>query len=117
MVTILLVDDDPAQLRTREMILRSQGWSVQVATNASSALEFLRTADHVGLVISDHHLEGQSGVELVKELRLLRSTLPVLILTGMPAVEDSYAGLNVTIRFKPLLPDELIQVVKSCISS
>jgi DNA-binding response OmpR family regulator len=116
MVTILLVDDDPAQLRTREMILSSQGWSVQVATNASSALELLR-AGCVGLVISDHHLEGHSGVDLVKELRLLHSTLPVLILTGMPAVEDSYAGLNVTIRFKPLLPDELIQVVKSCISS
>jgi DNA-binding NtrC family response regulator len=33
---VLLVDDDPGQLRIREMILRNAGFIVHIATNAES---------------------------------------------------------------------------------
>jgi DNA-binding response OmpR family regulator len=117
MFTVLLVDDDPPQLRTRELVLRSQGWSVRVATNASSALALVRSTNHLALVITDHNLAGDFGSDLVRELRQIRPDMPVLVLSGMPGIEQDYAGLNVEIRIKPLPPDELISLVKSCISA
>jgi DNA-binding NtrC family response regulator len=117
MLQVLLVDDDPGQLRIREIILRNQGVVVHVATNVASALAFLRVAgDKVGMVVTDHHLPGRNGADLVRELRLTLPELPVLVLSGMPGIEEAYDGLNVNIRLKPFPPQEFIRLVQSCLS-
>ncbi|HEX8927068.1 MAG TPA: response regulator [Terriglobales bacterium] len=109
MKQILLVDDDPIQLRTREAILRSAGFMVSIATNVESASVLLRTAaKHIGMVITDHLLSGATGATLVRQLRNAQSQIPVLVLTGLPEAEADYEGLNVKVRHKPLPPEELI---------
>lgn len=109
-----MVDDDPFQLRIREAILRSAGLEVHVETTVESALAFLHSVgDQIGVVVTDHHLPGRSGVDLVRELRLTLPLMPVVVLTGMPGIEDEYCGLDVSIRLKPFPPDELIRIVQS----
>jgi DNA-binding NtrC family response regulator len=113
MFEVLIVDDDPCQLRIREAILRNAGLAVHVATDAESALAFLRNGGQtVGVVVTDHCLSGGTGADLVRKLRLTSPNLPVLVLSGMPGIEDEYDGLNVSIRLKPFPPDELIRVVQ-----
>jgi DNA-binding NtrC family response regulator len=117
MLQVLMVDDDPSQLKIREMILRSAGLAVQLATDAAGALALLRSAgDQIGVVVTDHFLSNCTGADLVRELRLTAPSLPVVVLTGMPGVEDEYAGLNVSVRLKPLPPDKFIQLVKDSLS-
>jgi DNA-binding NtrC family response regulator len=117
MLQVLLVDDDAGQLRIREQILRNAGLVVHIATNVDSALAFLRTVgDTIGLVVTDHYLTGHTGVDLVREMRLTSPLMPVLVLSGMPGIEDEYEGLNVSVRFKPFPPEELIRVVQSSLS-
>lgn len=114
MLQVLMVDDDPGQLRIRGAILRNAGMVVQVATDAESALEFLQSVDNeIGVVVTDHYLPGHTGADLVRQLRLTAPAMPVLVLSGMPGIEDEYNGLNVSIRLKPFPPEELIRVVQS----
>ena len=117
MLDVLIVDDDPNQLHIRAAVLRSAGLAVHVATTVDSALAFLRGAgDKIGLVITDHLLPERSGADLVREMRLTLPLMPVLVLSGMPGIEQEYEGLNVSVRLKPLNPDEFIRIARQLVS-
>jgi DNA-binding response OmpR family regulator len=104
------------QLSVRETILRDAGFQVSIATSAESALAVLRTAgQHFGVIITDHVLPGASGAEFVRQLRELKPDVPVIVVSGMPDVDDEYAGSNAVIRQKPLPPPELIQLVQAAL--
>lgn len=110
---VLLIDDNPLQLRVRETILRGAGFQVSIATTAESALSLLRAASNkFGVIVTDHVLPGASGSEFVRELRRVDATTPVVVVSGMPDVAEEYDGLNAVVRQKPLPPRELIQLVR-----
>jgi CheY-like chemotaxis protein len=111
---VLLIDDNPLQLTVREAILRDAGFQVSVATTAESALATLRgLPDRVGVVVTDHIMPGCTGLELVRQIRVLSGWLPVIVLSGLPEAEDEYQGLDVVFRSKPFPPSDLIDLVKS----
>jgi DNA-binding response OmpR family regulator len=117
MLEVLIVDDDPNQLNIRAAVLGSAGLAVHVATTVDSALAFLRVAgDKIGLVITDHLLPERSGTDLVREMRMTLPLMPVLVLSGMPGIEQEYEGLNVSVRLKPLNPDEFIRIARQLVS-
>jgi DNA-binding NtrC family response regulator len=112
MLQVLMVDDDPGQLRIRERVLRLAGIEVSLASNAEGALEILRSRGaEIGVVITDHLLPGLQGTDLVRELRRFNPSIPVLVLTGLPDIESEYDGLDAIVRVKPLPPGELIRLV------
>lgn len=114
---VLLIDDNPTQLRVRETILREAGLQVSIATTAESALVLLRTnSAFFRVVVTDHVLPGASGADFVRELRAANPDIPVIVVSGMAEAEDEYDGLNVQFRHKPLPPNELIQLVRSAIA-
>jgi len=118
MLQVLLVDDDPGQLHIREVILRSAGLAVHVATSAESALALLRAmGDKIGLVITDHFLPERTGADLVREMRLALPLMPVLVLSGMPGIETEYEGLEVSVRLKPIDPGEFIRIARGYIAA
>jgi CheY-like chemotaxis protein len=109
--TVLLVDDNAIQAATRQTILRRAGYSVQSALSPLRALELFQRSDfsrEVGLVITDHIMPGMNGSEFVAELRKLRPTLPVIVISGLEEAEEEYEGLDVRFLMKPLPPDQLI---------
>ena len=111
---VLLVDDNPLQLKVRETVLRQAGFSVSVATSAESALATLRALPgRIGLIITDHLMPGCSGSELVRQIRALNISEPVIVLSGLPEAEPEYEGLDVCFRPKPFPPAELIELVRS----
>ena len=114
MNTVLLIDDDPVQLRIREQVLRAAGFEVHIATSGDSALALLRTpvGKSVSVIISDHIMPGLSGPELVRQLKGVAPHCGVIVVSGMAEAEDEYEGLGVVFRTKPCLPAELIQLVR-----
>jgi DNA-binding response OmpR family regulator len=117
MLEVLMIDDDPVQLRIRQMILQNAGMVVHVATDADSALAVLRSmGDKLGVVVTDHYLPGGTGADVVRELRRSAPLMPVVVLSGMSGIESEYEGLNVSVRLKPFPPEELICVVQSSLS-
>ncbi len=115
---VLLIDDDPLQLRVREAVLRDAGLQVDVATTADSAMALLRTeaGRSIGAIVTDHIMPGTSGAVFVRLLRSLKPEVPVIVISGLPDAEDEYDGLDVTFRTKPYPPPELIALVKKSLS-
>jgi CheY-like chemotaxis protein len=115
MLEILLIDDNPTQLRVREAVLRDAGFSVASANTAEQALSQLREAGagtRFSVIVTDHVMPGDSGAVFVRQLRALHSHIPVLVVTGMPEAEGEYGGLNVSFLPKPCPPKNLIARVK-----
>jgi len=113
---VLLIDDNPIQLMIRESILRGAGFSVQVATSAESATAALRSlGSKVSVIVTDHVMPGTTGADFVRKLRAEHNWVSVIVLSGMPEAAPEYDHLQVTFREKPLLPPELIELVRSAI--
>jgi DNA-binding response OmpR family regulator len=111
---VLLVDDNPLQLKVREAVLQKAGFRVCVATTATDALALLRAlADRVGVVVTDHVMPQCSGSELVRAIRAENNWLPIVVLSGLPEAFGEYEGLDVVFRAKPFPPSELIELVRS----
>jgi len=112
---ILLIDDNAVQAATRQTILRRAGHFVIAALNPVRALEQIQGGDlseEISLVITDHLMPGMTGADFVRALRKTHPMLPVLVISGLEEAEQEYAGLNVTFRMKPLLPDNLLETVR-----
>ena len=115
---ILLVDDNAVQATTRRSILLRTGRAVAIAGGAEQALEMLEDpslAVSVGLVITDHCMPGMNGPEFIARLRELLPSVPVVVLSGFPDVEEEYRDLNIVFRIKPVGPDQLIALAESLI--
>jgi len=111
---VLLVDDNPLQLGVREAVLRNAGFHVSVATTAESALATLRALrGRIGVLVTDHVMPGCSGSELVRQVRVLDDSLPIIVLSGLAEAHLEYDGLGVVFRAKPFPPADLIALVGS----
>src|SRR5437764_12429083 len=112
---LLLIDDNAVQAATRQTILRRAGYFVTAALNPARVLEQLRSGDlaeEIRLVITDHLMPGMSGADFVRALRRTHPTMPVLVISGLEEAEQEHAGLKVTYRMEPLLPDKRPQTAK-----
>ena len=80
---LLLVDDEEPLLIVGEMVLRRLGYEVVAETHPEKALALIadRSEPFHGL-ITDMTMPTMSGITLAVEARRLRSSLPILFLTG-----------------------------------
>jgi CheY-like chemotaxis protein len=117
---ILLVDDDPVQLRLREAVLREAGFQVAIATSAEIALTLLTSASNplrVRVILTDHLLPGATGAEFARKVRSSHPDMPIVVLTGMPGAEEEYEGVEVVFLMKPVAPDELVTTVRTALAA
>jgi two-component system, OmpR family, response regulator len=81
MITILCIDEYPTALHVRKRVLESAGYSVLAAGDAVTAMHLFTSMD-VGIVLTDHFLEGTTGMELAAEMKRLKPHIPIVILSG-----------------------------------
>jgi len=113
MPAILIVDDNPIQAVTRRLILEKAHFPVVLADDGAAALAKFDAGEQFGVVITDHCMPQMTGPELVKKLRERSSTLPIVVLSGLPEAEREYEGMEVYFRLKPLQPEELIELSRT----
>jgi|SRR5215813_332400 len=111
--TILAVDDEPANLRMVERLLRKD-YRVLTANDGEQALETLKR-EHVSLIITDQRMPGISGTELLRESRHTAPDAMRIILTGYADVGALIDAINTSrvYRFvsKPWDPIQLKKTV------
>jgi DNA-binding NtrC family response regulator len=118
--TLLLIDDNAVQAITRQTILKRAGYFVIAALNPERVLEQFRKNEfpvEIRLVITDHIMPEMTGADFVRELRKIRPSLPVLVISGMQDAQEEYEGLGVEFRVKPLMPDSLLESVHHLVRS
>jgi CheY-like chemotaxis protein len=77
---VLWVDDEAELLEPHRIFLRDKGFEVQTATNADDAAELVRRRPF-DLVLLDEQMPGIRGLEALKELRDIDSTLQIVMVT------------------------------------
>ncbi|MBL8914287.1 MAG: sigma-54-dependent Fis family transcriptional regulator [Archangium sp.] len=116
---ILVVDDDEAVGKVLAALLTQAG---NKATWVGSAEAALATLDKrpFDLVISDVRMPGLSGLDLLKLLRQRSPDLPVVLLTAHGTVQMAVEAMRegaADFLLKPFNRDEVLFVVKKCLSS
>lgn len=76
---ILIVDDNPQNLKLVRELLALEGYEVRTATNAAEALDTLERF-HPRLILMDLQLPGMSGLELTRKLKSGGNATDVIIL-------------------------------------
>lgn len=113
MVRILIIEDEASISRFIELELKHEGYSVEIRANGKDGLE-LGIAEDFDLIILDLMLPGMNGLEVLRRLRLQKST-PVIILTARDQVMDKVIGLDVgadDYMSKPFAIEELLARIR-----
>jgi DNA-binding response OmpR family regulator len=90
---VLVVEDDRAVGSFIRTGLAQEGYAVDLLDDGSSVGAQARTIDY-DVVVLDLMLPGRSGFQVLRDIRAVKPTLPVLILTAKDSVEDRVTGLD-----------------------
>ena len=92
---ILVVDDEPRNVRLMSMVLRAEGYQVSTAATGSDALALLQ-ATSPDLIVLDVMMPGLSGYEVCRSIRAAEATrfLPVILVTALSESPDRVQGIE-----------------------
>lgn len=107
---VALVDDDEAIRESMASLLRAHG---VIMRSFASAEAFLAHANHgeIGCLITDVHMPGLSGLELVRRLRGRGVGYPIIVMSALerePTRAAAHASGADAYLAKPVEPGELI---------
>ena len=101
MESILILDDDAANLQGIAGVLRSEHYSVLEASSGLQAIEIVKACGPMSLFVTDMDLSRSSGTDIALKLVALNSTVPVLFISGTPRVWWTSRDVSNFQRFPP----------------
>lgn len=112
---VFIVDDDDSVRTSLAFLLGAAGFAV---TTYASATEFLSEAAGLpgGCILTDMSMPGISGLDLLKQVKVVRPDLPVIIMTGHGDVPIAILAMRagaVDFVEKPFDHDALIASIRS----
>jgi two-component system OmpR family response regulator len=111
----LVVDDEPSILETVGGVLRDEGFEIDTAATAQSAMS-TAAARHPDMIVLDVMLPDFDGIEIARRLRADGRSVAILFLTARDSVEDRIVGLRTggdDYMTKPFSLDELVERVRA----
>lgn len=114
---VLLVDDDPTVLRSFSRSLRRAGFDVETAADGQTAVKRVDN-ETFDVILSDIAMPGMSGIQLLREVREHDLHVPVILVTGDPAVRTAVQALEYGAFHyltKPVESSELESVVEKAV--
>jgi two-component sensor histidine kinase len=86
---VLYIDDDQGLCRLVQKSLARHGFIVATANSGAEGLARLR-AEAFDIVALDHHMPGETGIQILQQIRDFEQPLPVVYVTGS---EDSHVAV------------------------
>jgi DNA-binding NtrC family response regulator len=86
---VLIIDDDPAQRRILEEMIKRMGLAVLSVESGARGLELLSgpQSSSIELIILDLMMPGMDGIEFLEKFRGIRGGLPVIVQTAQGSIE------------------------------
>ncbi len=111
---IAIVDDEKDMRQSISQWLALSGFDTETFASAEDALKAV-TADYPGIVVSDIRMPGMDGMSLLRKLKSVDSTLPVIMITGHGDVPMAVEAMRIgafDFLEKPFNPDRMTELAK-----
>jgi DNA-binding response OmpR family regulator len=116
---VLLVDDDTEMRAVLRDFLTGSGWLVEEAADVKETLASVQRA-HPAVIVLDHEMPGDWGLEVLPALRREWPHIPVIIVTafGGPRLRGEALQLGaVAYLDKPFRLSELLALVRRVVAA
>ena len=90
---LLLAEDEKALSKALVAILIHNHYSVDAVYNGQDALDYLETDVYDGVIL-DIMMPKVDGITVLKRIRSVGNTIPVLMLTAKSEIDDRVLGLD-----------------------
>ncbi len=117
MEKILIVDDNEVLRFTLTELLEESGFECNAVAEGIAALEEVKKNTY-DLVILDLRLPGMNGLEILKKIKLLNNSLPVIMLTAFGEIKTAVEAIKIgALDFitKPFDNDAMIILIKKAL--
>ena len=109
---VLIVEDEPAQRRILEEMVKRFGFDAIAVENGSKGIEALssQSGSSIGLAILDLMMPGMNGLEFLEKLQAIRGDLPVIVQTSQGSIETVIKAMRAgadDFVVKPVSPERL----------
>ena len=111
---VAIVDDEKDMRQSISQWLALSGFDTETFASAEDALRGL-SSDYPGIVVSDIRMPGMDGMQLLKKIKGLDSSLPVIMITGHGDVPMAVEAMRVgafDFLEKPFNPDRMTELAK-----
>lgn len=114
---VLVVDDEPSLLRSFARLIRSKGYDVVTAPDGGAAASLVADTEF-DAIVSDITMPTINGIQLLRITRDHDLDVPVVLVTGEPAVSTAVQALEYGAfhyLVKPVANDDLLEVVDKAV--
>ena len=116
--TLLVVDDERDVLRSVHDLLRLD-YRVVTCERGPEALDILRSAEAVDVILSDQKMPEMTGVEVLRQAKIIRPETTRLLFTAYSDIRTVIDAINQGHIFrylaKPWVPEELEAIVRQAV--
>ena len=91
--TILFVDDEESIIDIAHTYFTSRGYDVLTASNGKEAVDLL-SEKHVDCCFTDINMPEMDGLALAEHIRKYDNTIPVIVMTGYPSLDNTIQTLK-----------------------
>ncbi|MEW6520028.1 MAG: response regulator [Thermodesulfobacteriota bacterium] len=117
---ILMVDDEENIVRIAREILEDSGYQVSAHRSGAGALqEFRQQPDQYDLLITDMAMPGMNGVELARQVRERKPSMPVILCSGHSDMVNREQALAMGISAyvdKPYFMSEMLHTIRTVLN-
>ena len=86
--TILFVDDEESILNVVTEFFKRKGYQILTASNGAEAMKIIEN-EKVDCCFTDINMPVMNGLDLAENIRLQDNTMPVIVMTGYPSLENT----------------------------
>ncbi len=111
---IIVLDDDPVVTLSCKRILGAEGYNITAVGKGEDALKQLEKEEY-DILITDIRLPDISGIEVLRESRVIQPNTDVVVITGYPTLEDAKESIRLgAFEYieKPFTPDFMLNVAR-----
>jgi CheY-like chemotaxis protein len=112
MTKILCIDDESAALSVRKRVLETAGHHVLTARSGEEGIQLFRS-EPLDLVLLDYWMPGMNGIVTARELRRIKPSVPMIILSGLAQLPDETIGVVDRWILKDEGPEFLLNTIKT----
>lgn len=113
-IKILWIDDEVELLKPHILFLEKKGYQVTTSTNGQDAISLFKE-DLFDVVFLDENMPGLSGLDTLQELKAIRSSTPIIMITKSEEeyiMEEAIGAKIADYLIKPVNPNQILLSLK-----